>query len=423
MSFSFRAALVLFAGTFAVAPAWAEDVTIAEAVLAKGPTSKIIFRNIAIKDSNLSQAEATSLFTGALSREDLGAMLERMQASRVTIPEAEIQAENGDHFTLHDIAADSIAHGGAQSLSFASADGVLPDDSGDTAVRLGALRVDHVSMPGLAAALRAGDPGVAAFRFSHLVLESGDLSAVDKGTPAGAPGGNRVLLHTGPATIDQSFDSDGAPLEGAASLTGISLKMPPKSKGGESLTAFGFPELSGEFQFAGAYDPAAKIYRLKTYGLDVKNAGRIALSAQFSGVPKVFFTGEKDVRQKAVRDAFVDWAQIDISNAGLFDKVVAFVSISQRKPPEAVKAEWRAIVSQAPLLFSGAAVIAVAAHAIDKFISDPKTLTLRIKGKDSPLKLDDFAHIEDLSAFLNRLDVTSSPGPSGPAKPASGTRL
>jgi hypothetical protein len=68
-------------------------------------------------------------------------------------------------------------------------------------------------------------------------------------------------------------------------------------------------------------------------------------------------------------------------------------------------------------------VIAVAAHAIDKFIGDPKTLTLRIKGKDSPLKIDDFAHIEDLAAFLNRLDVTSSPGPSGPAKPASGTRL
>jgi hypothetical protein len=423
MPFSLRAALVLIAGALAVAPAWAEDVAIAEAVLAKGPRSKITFRNITIKDSNLSQAEATSLFTGALSREDLGAMLERMQASRVSIPEAEIQSENGDHFTLHDIVAEAIAHGGAQGLSFASADGVLPDDSGDTTVRLGALRVDHVSMPGLAAALRAGDPGVAAFRFSHLVLESGDLSAVDKGTPAGAPGGNRVQLHAGAATIDQSFDPDGAPLEGAASLTGVSLKMPPKSKGGESLAAFGYPDLSGEFQFAGAYDPAAKVYRLKTYGLDIRNAARISLSAQFSGVPKAFFTGEKDVREKALRDAFLDWAQIDVSNAGLFDKVVAFVSISQRKPPETVKAEWRAIVSQAPLLFSGAPAIAVAAHAVDKFISDPKSLTIRIRGKDSPLKLDDFAHIEDAAAFLNRLEVTSAPGPAGPAKPASGTRL
>jgi hypothetical protein len=423
MPFSFRAALVIIAGTLAVAPAWAEDVAIAEAVLMKGTASKITFRNITIKDSNLSQAEATGLFTGALSREDLGAMLERMQASRVSIPEAEIQAENGDHFVLRDIVAETIVHGGAQSLSFASADGVLPDDSGDTTVRLGALRVDHVSMPGLAAALRAGDPGVAAFRFSRLVLESGDLSAVDKGTPAGAPGGNRVLLHAGPATIDQNFDPDGAPLEGAASLTGITLKMPPKSKGGESLAAFGYAELSGEFLYAGAYDAAAKIYRLKTYALDVKNAGRIALSAQFSGMPKVFFTGEKEIREKAAREAFIDWAQIDVSNAGLFDKIVAFVSISQRKPPEAVKAEWRAIVSQAPLLFSDAPVIAVAAHAIDKFIGDPKTLTLRIKGKDSPLKIDDFAHIEDLAAFLNRLDVSSSPGPSGPAKPASGTRL
>ena len=51
-----------------------------------------------------------------------------------------------------------------------------------------------------------------------------------------------------------------------------------------------------------------------------------------------------------------------------------------------VKTEWRAIVSQAPLLFSGAPAIAVTARALDQFIADPRTLTLRVKGKDSPLE-------------------------------------
>ena len=207
MPFLFRAAFVLIAASLAAVPARAEDVTIGEAVLAGAAKGKIVFRNITIKDSNLSQAEATSLFTGALSREDLGAMLERMQASEVKIPEAEVFAENGDHFTIRDIAAHAIAHGGADSLTFATADGVLPDDSGDTTVHSGALRVEHISMPGLAAALRAGDPGAAAFRFTHLAWEGGDLSAVDKGTPAGAPGGNRIQLHAGAGTLDQSFDS------------------------------------------------------------------------------------------------------------------------------------------------------------------------------------------------------------------------
>ena len=47
-------------------------------------------------------------------------------------------------------------------------------------------------MPGLAAALRAGDLGLAAFRFDHLDWAGGDMTVVDKGTAAGAPGGNRV---------------------------------------------------------------------------------------------------------------------------------------------------------------------------------------------------------------------------------------
>lgn len=423
MPFRFRVAFVLIAASLAAAPARAEDVTIGEAVLAGAAKGKIVFRNITIKDGNLSQAEATSLFTGALSREDLGAMLERMQASEVKIPEAEVFAENGDHFTIRDIAANAIAHGGADSLTFATADGVLPDDSGDAKVHSGALRIEHISMPGLAAALRAGDPGAAAFRFNHLAWEGGDLSAVDKGTPAGAPGGNRIQLHAGAGTLDQSFDSHGAPLEGAASLTGVSFKMPPQSQGGATLTAFGYPEIAGDFHYAGAYDPATKIYHLNSYSFDFANVGRVALSGQFSNVARPVFGGEKDVREKALHDAFLDWAQIDVSNAGLFDKVVAYVSLSQGKTPDAVKTEWRAIVSQAPLLFSGAPAILAVSHAVDKFITDPRTLTLRIRGKDSPLKLDEFAHIDDPSAFLNRLEVTGSPGLSGPAKPAPGSKL
>lgn len=427
-----RSALLLIAVACAPASALADTVSIAEAKLAGAQAGSFItFRNIAIEDGNLSQAEAASLFNGTLSREDLGALLGRMQAKKVTIPEAVVTAGNGDRFIIHDIVADNIAQGGAQDLSFASVDGVLPDDSGDSTLHAAMLRIEKISMPGLAAALRAGDPGLAAFRFGHLSWDGGDLSVVDKGTPAGAPGGNRIALHFGPATVDQSFDADGAPLEGSAAFTGISLKLPPQSKGGASLSAFGFPELDGEFHYAGAYDPATKIYQLKSYGIDVKNVGRLAFSGQFSGVARTSFTGERETREKSLRDAYLDWLQIDVTNSGLFEKVVAFAALSQGKTPDAVKTEWRAIVSQAPLLFSAAPAIIVTAQAIDRFIGDPRTLTLRVKGKDSPLKLDDFTHIEDPSAFLNRLDVTSGPigagsgsgSPAAPARSGPGTKL
>ncbi len=419
----FRAALFLAGFALAATPATAGDIAISQAVLNSADGGKVTFKNLSLKDCNLTEAEATSLFTGALSREDAGALLGRMTASEVRIPETVIEAANGDHFTVKDIVAETIAQGGAQSLAIASADGVLPDDAGDSTLHLDALRVEHVSMPGLAAALATTDPGVAAFRFSHLVWQGGGISAVDKATPAGAPGGNRIVLHVGLSTIDQNFTPDGAPLDGSASFTGISLKLPPQSRGGATLAAFGYPELDADFKMAGAYDPARKIYALQTYTIDIQKIGRVGLSGQLSGLDVSAFRSERAVREKAVLASSLDWAQIDVSNAGLFDKIVAAVSLSQGKTPGAVKGEWRAIVAQAPLLFSGAQAVAVVAQELEHFIIDPKTLTLRIKGKDGPLKVSEFAHIADPTAFLNKLDVSGSSAAPGAAETAPGSRL
>ena len=34
-----------------------------------------------------------------------------------------------------------------------------------------------------------------------------------------------------------------------------------------------------------------------------------------------------------MHDGYLDWTQIDVTNAGLFDKVVAYVALSQRQEP------------------------------------------------------------------------------------------
>jgi hypothetical protein len=266
----------------------------------------------------------------------------------------------------------------------------------------------------LAAAMRGGDFGLAAFRFAHLNWDGGEISVVDKGTAAGAPGGNRIQLRLGAAQVDQNFDAGGAPLDVTASFSGIAVKMPPQSKGGTTLTAFGYGEITADARFVGGYDPAAKSYRLGDYSVDLHNIGKIALSAQFSGLDRSAFIGDRPTREKAMNAATVDWVQIDVTNSGLFDKIVAYVSLTQGRTPDTVKSEWRALVSQAPLLFSGAPVISVAAKAVDRFIVDPKTLTLRFKGKDAPLKIEDMTHITDPMAFLNRLDVNSAPESAKP---------
>ncbi len=397
-------ALVLPAAFF-TAPAIAADITLDSAVLATGAKGKITFKSVTLTDCNLSQAEATSLFSGALPREEAGALLERMSAKTLKIPEADILAENGDQFTLRDIAAETIAAGGAEKLSIGSIEGVLPDDSGDATLHSGPLRLESVALPGLAAALRSGDVGLAAFRFAHLNWDGGEISTVDKGTSAGVEGGNRILLHAGASHVDQTLDADGAPMSVDAQFSGLTMKMPPQSQGGATLSAFGYAEIAGDAHFSGAYEAPAKTYRLADYSLDLQKIGKVAVSGQVSGLDKNALIGDKAARETAIQGATVDWAQIAVTNAGLFDKIVAFTSLSQSRSPDAVKAEWRGIVSQAPLLFSGAPAIGVAAKAVDRFIVDPKTLTLRVKGKDAPLKVSEVVHPADPMGLINRLVV------------------
>jgi hypothetical protein len=405
----FRAAALGF--LLFAAPAVAADITLDQTVLKTGEKGRLTFKSVALSDCDLTQAEAASLFSGALSREDSGAMLDRMTAREMKIPEAEIITESGDRFTLHGIVAANIAKGGADSVVIGSADGVLPDDSGDSTLHSGALRLGHVSLPGLAAALRAGDIGLAAFRFAHLDWEGGELSMVEKGTAAGAPGGNRVVLRAGVARIDQTLDADGAPGNVVANFSDLSLKMPPQSRGGVTLTAFGYPEIDADAHFSASYDAAAQTYKLADYSLDFRKIGRLALSGHASNLAKAALTGERLQRQEALQAATVDWAQIDVTDAGLFEKIVAFVALNRGAPPATVKAEWRAIVAQAPLLMSGAPAVGVTARALDRFIADPKNLSLRFKGRDAPLTIGDLTNIDDPIGFIGRLDVTSGGKP------------
>ena len=197
-----------------------------------------------------------------------------------------------------------------------------------------------------------------------------------------------------------------------AAVSGLSVKMPPQSKGGAALAAFGYPEIAADAHFTGDYDAAARTYHLRDYSLDLRDIGKLALSGQFSGLEKAALVGDKVARREAIEAATLDWAQIDINDAGLFPKIVAYVALTKAETPANVKSDWRAIVSQAPLLFSGAPAIRATSRELDHFISDPKSLTLRIKGRDAPLKLGDFGHIVDATAFVNRLEVTGTPQPA-----------
>jgi hypothetical protein len=80
----------------------------------------------------------------------------------------------------------------------------------------------------------------------------------------------------------------------------------------------------------------------------------------------------------------------------------------QNKTPEALKAEWTAIVAQvAPALVPGEPATIKIGEAITKFIAYPKSLTIAMKGKAGPLKLADFKDANDPAVLFSKIDINA----------------
>ena len=186
----------------------AGDVAIDNAVWRTGPDAKVTFKHVDLIDTNLTQDEATKLFNGALDKDAAAALAEKFKAARIVIPEAVVAKSDGATFTLHDIAADNIADGSVGHAALGSAEALLPGDSGDSNLHIGAAHWDKVAFDGLADAIRSGEFFERAVRFEHFDGEGIELSVPDKDLPAGAPGGNRILVKLGATHVDQTLDRD-----------------------------------------------------------------------------------------------------------------------------------------------------------------------------------------------------------------------
>ncbi len=390
----------------------AGDVAIDNAVWRTGPDAKVTFKHVDLIDTNLTQDEATKLFNGALDKDAAAALAEKFKAARIVIPEAVVAKSDGATFTLHDIAADNIADGSVGHAALGSAEALLPGDSGDSNLHIGAAHWDKVAFDGLADAIRSGEFFERAVRFEHFDGEGIELSVPDKDLPAGAPGGNRILVKLGATHVDQTLDST-TPLSTVAQFKGLSIEMPKASNSAAMLTALGLAKIEGDLQFSGHFEPAASVYTLEKYSINLQNIGAVGLTGRFGNIDKNAFNGDRETRRARMLDATVDQVELRIINSGLFEKTVAFYSLSQGKTPDQIKAEWRAIVDQAPTLFAGVPAARTLAKALDKFIGEPKNLSIVVKGKDGPIKTSEFMHVDEPTAFLNRLDIAASANQPG----------
>ena len=397
-----------FAGAGTLASALSQDVTLENIVVKKDDKGSVTITKAVFEGTNLSKEEIAKLFSATTSKEENGALVAKLSAAKISISEISVTIDK-NVVTLHDFTAVNVNAGKAATAGVAGFDAAVKIDSGDVAVKGGALTISDPDFSTLIAGLNSGDITRGAFRYSK--FDWAGLNAVfpDPQTPKGAPGGNLVQLAVGALTSTASYDGD-AFRKGDASLKSIVVIFPRASSAGQALAAFGYERLDLGLSFAGDYDPAAKKLNVTDYTLSGVNMGAFGIKAQLGAIEKeVFGAGDPVKRAAAWAKGSVSGFSLKYVNNGLFEKSAAFLAAQQKKTPDALKKEWAGMAQGViSAMLGGSPDAKKLADAVAAFIGNPKSLTITAKAKGGAIP---FAEMKDMKSpleLLPRVDLSAS---------------
>jgi hypothetical protein len=383
----------------------AEDVTLQGITIADDEAS-VLFPRIEVTGTNLSEAELRKLFTKTTPAAEVTDLVGRMKAARISIPETQVSLKGGK-FTLRDFLVTDVDSGRTGKLSLGSLDGNgVGKDSQPATVHSNAISIENGDFAGVIAAARSHDAADLKFKMSRMTWGGFDLTAADKDTPADALGGNLWRVHMD--SFDASINYDGdIPLKGAAEVKSLTVEPPRASNEGKSLAQLGYDKLDFGILTSGNYDPATKTYTLDNYAMKEARSGTLALRSKLGSLDRSAFIGSNESRLAALLNGDVSLVSLRFDNAGLFEKALAYFAAQQKKPVDTIRRQWAGAATQfIPFLMGGDPAGLKIAEAANKFIANPKSLTLTATPRGAPVKFTEFMAMKaDPSEILGRVQL------------------
>lgn len=368
--------------------------------------SKLTIKHADFIGANITPEEARKLLTDA-TREEAAAILGKLEAKQIVIPEATVAPNDGaGAIVLRNLQVDGVSKGVAAHLSLASFDGDGTDKTGGrVTLKGGAVAFDNLDAAAMIAAMKGGGSLEGLLKASRMSISSVEIAAPDKDTPADAPGGNLIKLGMASLSADQTYDGD-TPARTTMTVNGLTIQLPKASKAGATLAAEGYDRIETNWRFGGLYDPAQRVYNLDEFSIDSPGVAALQLRGRITDLDKAFMTGGVDARINAGVASSLSAVELRVVNSGAFEKLLAHVAKDQGKTPSQVAAEWKAAAAMfGPAFAGGDPVGAAAGEALAKFIDNPKSLTVSAKGKGGPRKLVDLLSGPNPLDILKKVDV------------------
>lgn len=391
------------------APAFAGDVTL-DHVTVNEKDATILFPHISVVNTNLTSDEVGRLFSGATDKKDQNALLAKMTASSVSIPQIQVTEKDGS-ITLHDFVAKNIDAGKVGDLSFSGADGSFegPHHAAIT-IKAGALAIQNIDFT---AAIAAGSPALSTQtppRMAHFTWAGFQATGPDQGTPKDAEGGNLWRVSLGSLEGNGSYQG-GIPLKSSIIMTDLTIAPPPASKAGTMLQAFGYKQIVLGMTVSGSYDPSKRAYSLDEYQLKGAGVGAVGVKAALDSVGVAVFSAPPKARMAALEQGVLQTLDIQLVNKGLFEKALAWVAAKHGIPADGLRKQWAAAATLLiPVMLKGDPDSLALAQAVTNFINDPKTLDVSITAKGEGVKLADMEAMFGDKTLISHFAIKASAG-------------
>jgi hypothetical protein len=377
-----------------------ESVALDNVILTR-PDGSVVIKHVEFSGTNLSHDEIEALFSADLSAEQGRELLAKLKARNISIPEIRVNSKDSSAW-IEDFQAVNVDSGKVGALSIASIDALAHGKEGaDITLKTNPLRIEDADFSLLFTALRSSAPQL--FRFSKLSWAGMDASIVDPDTPADAAGGN--LIHVRIASLEATNTYQNELLSKfGANLNGLTVEAPKASKMGRALALLGYDKLEFGMTSSGAYDAMAQTMTISDL-VDGVNIGALAMKLQLGGLDSRAFQGDFNQRLSNWMNGAIADLEVRFTNAGLFDKAIAFVATQQRLKPEDVKRNWTAATSQlVGAVFGGSPDAAALSNAFSQFISSPKNLTVTARGKTGAIGIRELQDLKAVPSLLARVD-------------------
>jgi hypothetical protein len=382
----------------AAAPVSTGSVALDHVTLTR-PDGSVVIQHVEFSGTNLSHDEVAALFSADLSAEQ--GLISKLKAEKIAIPEIRVSSKDGSA-RIVDLQAAHVAAGMVGSLSIASIDASAHGKDGATiTLKTSPLTIEGADFSLLFSALQPGAPKL--FRFSKLSWAGIDVSMADPDKPAEAAGGDLVHIRIASLAASNTYQ-DALLSKFGGNLSGLTVEAPKASKIGWTLALFGYDKLEFGITSSGVYD--AKAQTMMISGLiDGVNIGALAMKLEVGGLDRRAFQGGFQERLSNWMNGAIADVQVRLTNAGLFDKAVAFVAAQQRLKPDEVKRNWTVTINQlVGALFGASADATTLSNAFGQFTSSPRNLTVTARGKTGAIGVRELQDLKAIPSLLARVD-------------------